>query len=398
MLLRIRLHALASLFFVALTTVGCREADKGATTIASSGGAALAATTISTVASGGATTATVKTTAPHATVFKPRIEMTGNLKPSAAAPLAFLVPGTLERVNVKRGQHVAMGSVLAVLDAAAAQASLAQADAGVAAAEAQLRLAEDALARTTTIQKEEGGVSAAQVQQAESQRDLAAAQLLGSKAQGEQARVLLRNHSLKAPFDGTVIRVPDGVGFTVNPAVPLFVVEATRTLTLETSVTQEEASDLRVGMAVRVAVAATGEATPALGASDKDADAEKARIQVIVPSVDAATNRVPIEIAVPNANGRFFAHAFARAEIVGGERPAWRVPSAALTQSQGAFAAWTMGREGLAHATRVRVLGDSAGSAVVVPSDATWSAEIRLVVAPPLGLSEGAVLTEVTTP
>jgi multidrug efflux pump subunit AcrA (membrane-fusion protein) len=73
---------------------------------------------------------------------------------------------------------------------------------------------------------------------------------------------------------------------------------------------------------VQVTIPATGEHTPAPNAEGSDAQARQARIDVIVPSVDVATNRVPIEISVPNPDGRFRAHAFAKVEIAGGQRRA----------------------------------------------------------------------------
>ena len=85
-------------------------------------------------------------------------------------------------------------------------------------------------------------------------------------------------------------------------------------LVLRTSVTQEEAAELRPGTPARVTVPATGARTG------------EARVAVIVPAVDPATNRVPVEIEVPNADGRFLANAFARAfrEVFGKGPGEWR--------------------------------------------------------------------------
>lgn len=383
---------LLALLTVSALTVGCHRSE--GTNREAPGATAPAATD---PASPPAVKVPAKLLVPEKVDYEPRVAVTGNLKPLQSAALAFPVAGVLERVRVKRGQQVLEGTVLAALDGAAARAALAQAEAGVEAARAQLRLSEDALARTTVIRKEEG-VSAAQHFQAESQRDLAAAQVQAAVAQRDQAQVFLRNHTLKAPFTGVVIRVPDGVGFSVGPAVPLFVVESTRSLLLETSVTQEEAADLRVGMAVEVTVPATGEVTPSLESSGAEEEQAKARIRVIVPSVDTATNRVPIEIEVPNPTGRFHPHAFARAEIRGKPRSAWLVLPSTLTQRDGSFAAWIVGDGARARAVRVRVLGERNGSPVVIPTGAGWENGTRLVATPPLGIREGAELTVVTAP
>jgi len=307
----------------------------------------------------------------------------GTLKAAQSAALAPSVPGTLRRVAVRRGQLVAEGAVLVELESDAARAGLAQAEAGLGAAEAQLRLAEDALRRTAEIQKNDGGLSPQQVVQVEAQRDLASAQAQGARAQKVQAEVALRHHTLRAPFAGLVTRVPDGVGMRVAPAVPLVSLESVRTLVLETSLTQEEAAEVKAGAAVEVWVPASGARTAA------------AKVSLVLPSVDAATARVPVEVAVPNADGRFLPHAFARARFPAGPpRDAWKIPAAAITQREGRFAAWVAAADGKARLLPVRLLGQEGDAAVVDPGAGGWPEATRVVERPPLGIAEGMAVAE----
>lgn len=330
----------------------------------------------------GAGAAPARLVAPERVHHAPRVAATGTLKARQSSPLAMSVPGTLLRVAVARGQEVREGALLASLDDGAAAAGRRQAEAAVAAARAQLALAEDALARATRIREEEG-VSEAQLFQARAQRDLAAAQLAAAEAQLEQARVHLAHHHLRAPFAGVVTRVPDGVGITVAPGVPVVTLVSTRALVLETSLTQEEAAGLRPGVRAVVTVPATGARAP------------DATVSVVVPAVDPGTNRVPVEIAVPNADGRFLPNAFARVELPrGAERDGWRVPAAALVQREGGYAAWVAGPDGKAHALPVRLLEEQGDAAVVAPESGGWPAGLRVVVAPPLGIAEGTLLAE----
>jgi multidrug efflux pump subunit AcrA (membrane-fusion protein) len=129
---------------------------------------------------------------------------------------------------------------------------------------------------------------------------------------------------------------------------------------------------------------------PASGARTPDAT-----ISVVVPAVEAATNRVPIEVAVPNPDGRFLANAFARAELPkGAERPAFRVPSAALVQREGGYAVWAAAADGKARALPVRVLAEDGDAAVVLPEHGVWPAGLRVVEEPPLGITDGTVVAE----
>ncbi len=367
-----RLPLLASLALAALAASGCRRAD-GATALG-----AQAQRPAERAA------ASARLSVPEKIRFAPGIVATGNLKAQQAAPLAFRVAGTLRRIDVKRGQNVPEGTLLGALDADLAEAAVRQAEAGLGAARAQARLAQDAWERMSRIRKEDG-ISEAQLVQAESQRDLAQAQLLGAEAQLQQARAVLSHHVIRAPFAGVVTRVPDGIGLTVASGQPAFALESTRILTLETSLTQEEAAQVRPGARVTVVVPATGARTG------------EATVRSLVPSVDAATNRVPVEVAVPNADGRFMPHAFARALFpAGAERDALRVPAAALAQRDGAYSVWIAAADGRARRLPVRLLDETGDSAVIDPG-ADWPAGARVIDAPPLGLADGSPVAEVAS-
>jgi RND family efflux transporter MFP subunit len=361
-----RLVAVTAFVAAATLSSGCRRADAVLTSGAESRPADFRTAS--------------RLSAPERVRFAPQVVATGNLKPQQQAQLAFSVPGTLERIAVKRGQSVAEGTVLASLDLALARAAVAQAEAGGAAAGAQLRLAEDALARMTAIRKEDG-IPESQLVQAQSQRDLAAAQALAAQAQLEQARVNLSHHVLRAPFAGVVTRVPDGTGIAVSPGTTLFTLESTRTLTLETSLTQEDAVGVDVGTRVTVIVPVTGART------------EEATVRAVVPAVDSTTNRVPLEVAVPNPDGRFLSHAFARVHFPSGApREALRVPAGSLTQREGAFSIWIAGADGRARVLPVRLLDQQAETAIVAPE--AFPAGARVVDTPPLGIAEGTLIAE----
>jgi multidrug efflux pump subunit AcrA (membrane-fusion protein) len=157
---------------------------------------------------------------------------------------------------------------------------------------------------------------------------------------------------------------------------------STRQLVLDTSLTQEEAAELRAGAKVAVTVPASGARTT------------EATVSVVVPAVEAATNRVPLEVTVPNPDGRFLPNAFARAELPrGAERDAYRVPAAALVQRAAAYAVWVAGSDGKARALPVRLLVEEGDAAVVLPEGA-WPAGVRVVESPPLGIADGTLVAE----
>ena len=323
---------------------------------------------------------TVRLLVPEKVRFTPRVEASGVLKAREASQLAFPLAGTLRSVPVRRGQVVAEGAPLALLDADVIRAGVAQAEASLAAARAQARLAQDAFERSRHLRAQES-ISESQFVQSEGQRDLAHAQARASEAALRQAQVNLEKHTLKAPFAGVITRVPDGTGIAVAAGQVLVAIEANRLLVLDTTLTQDEAAPLRAGQPVEVVVAETG------------ARAAGAVVRLVLPSVDPGTGRVPVEVAVPNADGRLLPHAFARATFpAGAERDAWRVPVAALVQRDGAVAVWVASPDGRAHALPVKLLDQAAGDALVDAGPGGWPAGLRVLAAPPLGIAEGAAV------
>ena len=314
--------------------------------------------------------------------FAPQVEATGVLRAREASNLAFSIAGTLQSVPVHRGQVVAQGVPLALLDADVVRAAVAQAEAGLAAAQAQARLAQDAFERSQRLRAQES-ISESQFVQAEAQRDLAKAQARAAEAALRQTQVNLQKHTLTAPFPGVITRVPDGTGIAVAAGQALVAIEGTKLLVLDTSLTQDEAAPLRAGDPVAVVVAETGARAPG------------ATIRLVLPSVDPGTGRVPVEVAIPNADGRLFPHAFARASFPAGpERDVWKVPVAALVQREGAVAVWAAAADGRARTVPVKLVNQAAGEALVDPGPGGWPAGLRVVVAPPLGIAEGALVTE----
>jgi membrane fusion protein, multidrug efflux system len=324
---------------------------------------------------------TVSVSLPEKTRYRPEIQVTGIIKPIQSAELSMPLAGTVTAVLVSRGQKVKSGAPLAVLDASAAKASLAQAEASILAANAQLALGEDALERQT-VMREHGAATENQFVQAKGQRELASAQLKVANAQREQAKVLLRKHTLVAPFAGVIVRAPNGSGMTVGPQSPLFVIEDIDSLILETSVTQEEAAELTPKSKVRVTVPATGIVV------------EDAILKLILPSVDATNNRVPIEVLVPNSDRRVLSHAFVRAVLPSaGEREVYRVHQGALSQQNGSFSVWMATPEGKATSVRVRLFGQTENEfAVVDPGPEGFPKSARVINTPPLGIVVGQTL------
>ncbi|MCP3064665.1 efflux RND transporter periplasmic adaptor subunit [Myxococcus sp. K38C18041901] len=304
-----RALAVAGLVAATLSVSACSRADAS-----------------STPAAGAKTEAappSVKLVSARTVKAAPREEVTGTLFPAQMLQVGFEVGGRLAAVKVGKGMVVKKGDVLGQLDVEISDAQVAQAEAAVAAAQAGADMAADVAARNQTLQKE-GGVSDLQNRSTAAQAAQAQAQLLAAKAQLSQARAARRRHDLKAPFEGTLIDAPEQTGATVGPGTPLFNLERLDTLLLKTTVAESLRARLKPGQKVRVESIGGGAFT------------EDAVVRTILPSADPATRRVPVELAVPNADGRFVAHTLARAVLqLGDDQDARVVPGSALSSANG---------------------------------------------------------------
>jgi RND family efflux transporter MFP subunit len=284
----------------------------------------------------------------------PREEITGALQPAKGLSIGFEVGGRLARILVNRGNPVGEGQVIAQLDPELADAQLLQAEAAVKAAEAQSAMASDTAQRQTQLQQS-GSVSEWQGKSASSQAATAAAQLQAARAQLAQARAARRRHDLKAPFSGVLIDAPDQVGATVATGATLFTLEQLDPLVLKLTVSDAARSVLKPGTRVHVQAVSGGAAS------------DEAWVSAVIPSADAATRRIPVEIVVPNQDGRFTAHTLARAILpMGAAEEALAMPSSALS-SQGGDHVYVL-NDGEVRRVAVQVLDRGAQQVVVKAS------------------------------
>lgn len=305
--------------------------------------------------------------------WKPRVELTGTLRPWREADVGFELAGRLVKLDVATGDKVRAGARLAVLDASRAGAQVNQAIAQTKAAEANLALAEDNLKRTEALVATKS-VPEAQAEQARQQVALARAQLDGAKASTTLAQQGAGMHAIAAPFDGVITKAPTAVGSVVTPGAPLVRVEDVSKFRLSTSVSEDDAPLVNPSSPVTV----TYQARTVAG-----------KVIAVVPSLDQATRRAPVEIEVPNdPKAPLLGYGFVRAHIDGKEEiDAFRVPARARrpgSQNE------VVKREG-GKAVRLKV-------AHFVDTDGTWivthglSATDELVLDPSDDIRDGDVL------
>jgi RND family efflux transporter MFP subunit len=304
----------------------------------------------------------------------PKVELTGTLKPWREADVGFETPGRLVQVNVAMGNTVKAGQLLATLDGSRAGAQVNQADAQTKASRANLALAEDNLKRTDSLVQSKS-IPEAQAEQARQAVALARAQLEASQATGRLAMAGAGVQAVSAPFAGIVTKAPSNPGSIVNPGVPVFRIEDVSKFRLAGSIGEEDSDLVAIGAPVEVHY--------------KDR-VVKGIVRAVIPSLDPATRRLPIEVEVPNdPSAPLLGYGFVRATVASKEEvSALRVPSEA--KRAGSQNEVVLLRDGKVVFARVTHSVESDGSWIVRTG---LTSSDQLVLSAPPGIKEGDALT-----
>jgi RND family efflux transporter MFP subunit len=272
----------------------------------------------STASSAQAAVTSIKTGTVTAASWQPTIELTGSVEPIAMVQLGFDVPGRIDAILVERGQPVRAGQPIARLDARMAKAQYEQAKAALEGAQAQLLAGELAWARVEKL-KAAGGVSDQQYTDTRAQIEAGRAGVQQAEAAVRMARTHLSNHTLTSPLHGILTNAPDNAGIMVGAGTPMFLIEDLSALQLK-GLVDETASWVTAG-----ATATVTSGSPAIPVT------ASASVTRVIPSLDMATRRIPVELQIISPPSALKAHSFARALITGTTPlPAFTIPKNAL--------------------------------------------------------------------
>jgi RND family efflux transporter MFP subunit len=231
------------------------------------------------------------------------LPLTGNLRPLLEAEVRAKVAGQLLEVNVREGEPVKEGQVLARIDPTEARARVAGREAKLAAARSQLELARKTLSQQQALANQ-GFISRNALQSAESSYEVAQARVGTARSELAVAREALENAVLRAPFSGTVAaRLADPGERVAVDAPVLRIVELSR-LALEAPVPAESIAEVRVGQPVTFRVQGFG------------AREFSGRIERINPTTAEGSRSIPVHLVVENPQGELRGGLFATGSLV----------------------------------------------------------------------------------
>lgn len=253
-------------------------------------------------------------------VIRRRVNITGSLEAINQTVITAPVEAEVAEVRVRPGMDVSRGDVVLRFSTTDLELRLAQAQAQVDGARAQLQLA------STTFEQQKALLAQQFISQnafdnAQSALDSARSQLKAAQAAQALAREHVNDAAVRAPFKARVAERLVEPGQRVGPNTPLLRLVDTSQLELSAALAGNEVALVREGQPVELYI------------EGMDGHRVTGVVSRISPAADATTRRVPVYIRVDNGHGTLRAGLFAHGRITVDSAETVRIPEAAINGS-----------------------------------------------------------------
>jgi RND family efflux transporter MFP subunit len=291
-------------FFVAAGCSDDSDDEARAGTTRPPAGAQVAQDPARAGAPGGRSMSVTLAAADVATVVKRSLErgisITGELRPIERVDIRARLEGDLISVNVREGQRVGRGAVLAQFESFVEQSGRASAEADRAAARSELSTAQWNLEQSRELFKE-GAIPERDVRTADQQVAAARARVAAAEQRVRSAANAVSDTRVLAPVTGVIETRSVSPGEHVARGASMFTLVRNDVLELAAAVPAAQASDLRIGQTIRFSAANR---------------AVIGRVARISPTVDPSSRAVTVYVQVPNGDGALRGGTFASGRLV----------------------------------------------------------------------------------
>lgn len=285
-------------------------------------------------------------------VLSRALPLSGSIAPYVQATLKSKVGGEVEQLQLREGQDVREGDVIARVDTRNLQAQYDREAAAVEKARADLDLARLNRDKNRTL-LEQRFISQNTFEQTESAYAGSVASFKLAEAEARLAKINLDDALIRAPFSGTVARRLVQPGEKVSPDSAIVTLVDLQQMVLEAAVPAAEIPTVRVGQTVRFRVGGFGHRL------------FEGAVQRINPMTSDGSRAITIYIAVPNADRALKGGMFAQGELMlDSTRPVLAVAERAVRDEAGASYVYTL-RDGKVVRTPVTLGPRTKGEAFV---------------------------------
>lgn len=239
----------------------------------------------------------------------------GYLKSRYQAMIGAKIPGRVEKMYVEEGSKVKKGQVLAVLEHKELNASLAARKAMLKQTEAQLQEAridlkekEREYVRARRLYQSKT-VSIEEMEKADAARGMAAAKVMALEAAiGLQSANIveteenIRNMSMYAPFDGTVVEKQGEEGEVITPSAMSASIGRSAVVTLASLSKMEVETDVAENLLSRIALGQPAE----ISVSAVPSKHYQGRLRQIIPMGDRTRGTVKVKVEILDPDDQLF--------------------------------------------------------------------------------------------
>ncbi|BCS33942.1 RND transporter [Luteitalea sp. TBR-22] len=265
------------------------------------------------------------------------VEVVGSLVGAATVDVVPRAQGRLQSINVRIGDAVSKGQVLAKVEDQEIREQLRQSDASYEVARATIRQREADLSFAKTnldrnkslfdrqlLPRQSLDDAEARYQAAQAQLDLAQAQLAAASSRREELRINLSNTTVNSPVTGFVAKRLVDPGAFVTQNVQLLSVVDISIVRLVVNLVERDLRKVSVGAGAAVTV----DAYPG--------ETFSGRVARVAPVLDPATRTAEMEVEIPNPTGRLKPGMYARVRLISANKDdALVIPKSAIVTSQG---------------------------------------------------------------
>ena len=254
------------------------------------------------------------------------IEEVGQTEGSKDVEVRARVSGILTKQRYTEGDTVKEGATLFTIDRAPFEIALAQARAALEQSKANLERAQREAKRLTPLVTEKA-VSQKDLDDANTNLQTAQAAVLAGEAQVRDARLNLSYTTVTAPITGVTDRAQYSEGTLVTPGAAsslLTTMHIIDPIWVRFAFSETEARQIRQ---------AGGKTSVKLILADGSTYAETGKLNYTASTVNTTTGMVPMRASFPNPKSTLLPGQFVRVQVIVGEREAYLVPQAALSQN-----------------------------------------------------------------
>lgn len=266
----------------------------------------------------------------EATTLGRRLPVSGTMQPVRQATVKAKVSGDVRVITVREGDAVQAGQMLVRVDTADLDAKLIERQGQLESAKAQLALAEKTLNTNQKLLKQ-NFISQTAFDSSESSLNVSRGSVMSAEAQVRLAQNALKDSVATAPLSGVIAKRHVQPGEKVAFDTPLVTVVDLREMELQAMVPAIDIPELKVGQTVDLNVDGYGERK------------FTGRIERINPATEPGTRAIFVFVGIPNDKSELRGGMFATGRIaLAAGAPVMSLPGGAVRNEAGQTFVWAI--------------------------------------------------------